>query len=140
MRRVLECMPDLPANRGPRISLGVSGADRIHHQPESFWQRRRISTVRLNAMRRVQGYLPGQDRYSAHPAASALERELRETSAEVAMEHRAGAIRRAQIRPDGAASAHGPNARKARSRAPEAIRTRRLPPLDAAAIRQLDQI
>ena len=34
---------------------------------------RRISALCFDAVRRLQGYLPGQDRYSADPAASALE-------------------------------------------------------------------
>ena len=41
LRRVPQRMPGLPANRRPRVQLGVSGSDRIDHQPESVRQRRR---------------------------------------------------------------------------------------------------
>ena len=45
MRRVPERMPDLPANRRPRVSLGVSGADRIDRQPQ-FIRQCRADTCR----------------------------------------------------------------------------------------------
>ena len=73
MRRVPQRLPDLSAYRRARLQLDLSGSDRIDHQSEPVRQRGGPSAVRVDAMRRVPRYLSGEDRYSAHPAASALE-------------------------------------------------------------------
>ncbi len=93
MRRVPQRMPDLPAHRRSRVPLGVSGTDRIDRQSESFRQRGRTPAVRVDAVRRVQGHLSRQNRHPANPAPSALEREHRQASAQMAARDRAGAAR-----------------------------------------------
>ncbi len=140
MRRVPERMPDLPANRRPRVSLGLSGADRIDRQPQFIRRRRGIPAVCVHAVRRVQGYLPGEDRHPANPAPFALEGERRRASAPMAARDRAGAAGRAAVCADGAVSADGSGAWKIRRDDAETIGAQWLSPPDAGAVRQLDQV
>src|SRR5208282_1275440 len=140
MRRVPERVPDLPAHRRPRVSLGVSGTDRIDRQPQSFRQRGGLPAVRLDAVRRVQGHLPRQDRHPANPAPSALEGKHRRASAQMAARDRAGAAWGAAVCADGALSAYDSSAGEIRGDGAETIRAQWLSAPDAGAVRQLDQV
>ena len=140
MRRVPERMPDLQAHRRPRVSLGLSGSDRVDHQPQSFRQRRGIPAVRVNAVRRVQGHLSRQDRHPANPAPFALERERRRASNPMAACDRAGAAGRAAVCEDSAASADRSSAWKIRRDGAETIRAQWLSAPDAGTVRQLDEV
>src|ERR1700722_20389853 len=133
-------MPDLPAHRRPCVRLGISGANRIHRQPESFRQRRGLPAVRLDTMWRVQGHLSGQNRHPANPAPSAMERKHRPASAQMAAEDRAGAAGSAAVREDGALSADDSSAWKIRRDSAEAIRAQWLSASDAGTVRQLDEV
>src|SRR6266851_7693143 len=138
MRRVPERVPYLSANRRPRIQVGVPRAHRINSQSESIWQRQWLLTIRLDAVRRLQGYLPGENRYPAHPAPSALEGNRGRASAQMAAAARASEVCGATICRHGATSEDYSDAREDRGADAEAVRAQRLFALDAADIRQLD--
>jgi len=140
MRRVPQRVPDLPAHRRSRVSIGVSGTDRINSQSESIRQRRGSPAVRIDAVRRVQGHLSGQDRYTANSSPFTLEGKYWRASAQVAARDRAGAARRAAIREDGALSADGSSDREIRGDHAETIRAQWLYAADAGTVRQLDEV
>ena len=110
--------------------------------PEPVRQRGGSSAVRFDAVRRLPRYLPGQDRYPADPAASALEGRRRRrwpTGGAVSPRRPARPARPQSLRADGASSTDDAYGLRSRRVDAPAVRARRMAPPDARSLSQLDQ-
>ena len=64
-----QCLPGLPADRRPRLRHGLSRPDRRDPAAAALRRARHlgVAAVRLDALRRLRGRLPGRDRHPADP-------------------------------------------------------------------------